>query len=30
MPFEEAPAAYRLVDEGPDEAVQVLLTHGEG
>jgi 2-desacetyl-2-hydroxyethyl bacteriochlorophyllide A dehydrogenase len=30
MPFEEAPAAYRLVDEGPDEAVQVLLTHDEG
>jgi len=27
VPFEEAPEAYRLVDEEPDEAVQVILTH---
>ena len=30
IPFEEAPRAYRLVDENPGEAVQVVLTHGEG
>ena len=28
FPFEEAPDAYRLVDEYPDEAVQIILTHG--
>jgi len=27
IPFEDAPQAYRLVDERPDEAVQVILTH---
>ena len=27
FPFEEAPEAYRLVDERPGEAVQVILTH---
>jgi 2-desacetyl-2-hydroxyethyl bacteriochlorophyllide A dehydrogenase len=27
VPFEKAPWAYRLVDERPDEAVQVILTH---
>ncbi len=27
IPFEEAHLAYRLVDERPDEAVQVILTH---
>ncbi len=27
LPFEEAPEAYRLVDERPGEAVQVILTH---
>ena len=30
IPFEEAPRAYRLVDEDPGETVQVVLTHGEG
>ena len=30
IPFEEAPGAYRLVDERPDEAVQVVLIHDEG
>jgi threonine dehydrogenase-like Zn-dependent dehydrogenase len=30
IPFEEAPQAYRLVDEGPDEAVQVVLIHDQG
>ena len=30
VPFEEAPRAYRLVDEGPDEAVQVVLIHDQG
>jgi threonine dehydrogenase-like Zn-dependent dehydrogenase len=30
IPFEEAPEAYRLVDESPDEAVQVVLIHDEG
>jgi 2-desacetyl-2-hydroxyethyl bacteriochlorophyllide A dehydrogenase len=30
IPFEEAPAAYRLVDEDPGETVQVVLTYGEG
>ncbi len=29
FPFEEAPEAYRLVDERPGEAVQVILTHDE-
>lgn len=29
FPFGEAPEAYRLVDEGGGEAVQVILTHGE-
>ena len=29
IPFEEAQRAYRLVDEDPSEAVQVVLTHGE-
>ena len=29
LPFEEAPEAYRLVDERPGEAVQVILTHEE-
>ncbi|MDQ3964955.1 MAG: zinc-binding alcohol dehydrogenase, partial [Actinomycetota bacterium] len=28
FPFEEAPDAYRLVDEYADEAVQIVLTHG--
>lgn len=27
LPFEEAPEAYRLIDENPDEALQVLLTY---
>jgi 2-desacetyl-2-hydroxyethyl bacteriochlorophyllide A dehydrogenase len=27
IPFEEAPEAYRLVDENPDETVQVVLIH---
>jgi 2-desacetyl-2-hydroxyethyl bacteriochlorophyllide A dehydrogenase len=27
--FEEAPDAYRLVDERPDEVVQLILTHEE-
>jgi 2-desacetyl-2-hydroxyethyl bacteriochlorophyllide A dehydrogenase len=27
IPFEKAPWAYRLVDERPDEAVQVILVH---
>jgi 2-desacetyl-2-hydroxyethyl bacteriochlorophyllide A dehydrogenase len=27
FPFEEAPYAYRLVDERPGEVVQVILTH---
>ena len=30
VPFEEAPRAYRLVDEEPGEAVQVVLTHEQG
>jgi len=30
IPFEDAREAYRLVDESPDEAVQVLLIHDEG
>jgi threonine dehydrogenase-like Zn-dependent dehydrogenase len=29
VPFEEALDAYRLVDERPDEVVQVVLTHDE-
>ena len=29
VPFEEAPEAYRLVDENPGEVVQVVLTHAE-
>jgi threonine dehydrogenase-like Zn-dependent dehydrogenase len=27
FPFAEAPYAYRLVDERPDEVVQLILTH---
>jgi 2-desacetyl-2-hydroxyethyl bacteriochlorophyllide A dehydrogenase len=27
IPFEEAPKGYRLVDENPDEVVQVVLIH---
>jgi 2-desacetyl-2-hydroxyethyl bacteriochlorophyllide A dehydrogenase len=30
VPFEEAPRAYRLVDEAPGETVQVVLTYGGG
>jgi 2-desacetyl-2-hydroxyethyl bacteriochlorophyllide A dehydrogenase len=30
VPFEEAPGAYRLVDESPDEVVQVVLTYDGG
>ncbi len=30
VPFEEAPGAYRLVDESPGETVQVVLTYDEG
>jgi 2-desacetyl-2-hydroxyethyl bacteriochlorophyllide A dehydrogenase len=30
VPFEEAPGAYRLVDEEPDETVQVVLTYEGG
>lgn len=30
MPFREAPAAYRMLDEGPDDAVQVVFDYGEG
>ena len=29
FPFSEAPAAYRLLDERPEEAVQVVLTYDE-
>jgi threonine dehydrogenase-like Zn-dependent dehydrogenase len=29
IPFAEAPAAYRLLDERPDETVQVVLTYQE-
>jgi threonine dehydrogenase-like Zn-dependent dehydrogenase len=29
FPFEEAPEAYRLVDERPGEVAQVILTHEE-
>ena len=29
FPFAQAPDAYRLVDECPDEVVQVILTHDE-
>jgi 2-desacetyl-2-hydroxyethyl bacteriochlorophyllide A dehydrogenase len=28
IPFERAPQAYRLLDEGPEEAVQVVLDYG--
>jgi 2-desacetyl-2-hydroxyethyl bacteriochlorophyllide A dehydrogenase len=28
IPFEDAPEAYRLVDENPGEVVQVILIHG--
>ena len=28
IPLEDAPRAYRLVDEDPGETVQVVLTHG--
>jgi 2-desacetyl-2-hydroxyethyl bacteriochlorophyllide A dehydrogenase len=30
VPFEKAQWAYRLVDERPDEAIQVVLVHDEG
>jgi len=30
FPFEEAPAAFRLVDERPGDMVQVILDYGEG
>lgn len=30
IPFEQAPEAYRLVDENPGETVQVVLTYGDG
>jgi 2-desacetyl-2-hydroxyethyl bacteriochlorophyllide A dehydrogenase len=29
VPFEKAPDAYRLVDESPEETVQVVLSHDE-
>ncbi len=29
IPFEDAPAAFRLVDESPGEAVQVVLIYGQ-
>lgn len=29
FPFDEAPSAYQLIDEQPDECVQVVLTYGE-
>jgi threonine dehydrogenase-like Zn-dependent dehydrogenase len=29
VPFEKAPEAYRLVDEKPEETVQVVLSHDE-
>jgi threonine dehydrogenase-like Zn-dependent dehydrogenase len=27
VPFEDAPEAYRLLDEHPEDALQVLLTY---
>ena len=30
IPFEKAPEAYRLVDERPEEVVQVVLIHDKG
>ncbi len=30
FPFEQAPEAYRLVDERPGEVLQVVLTYGDG
>jgi 2-desacetyl-2-hydroxyethyl bacteriochlorophyllide A dehydrogenase len=30
VPLEKAPWAYRLVDEHPEETVQIVLTHDEG
>jgi 2-desacetyl-2-hydroxyethyl bacteriochlorophyllide A dehydrogenase len=30
VPFERAPEAYRLVDERPDETLQVILTYPQG
>jgi len=30
IPFREAPAAYRMLDGGPDGAVQVVFDYGEG
>jgi threonine dehydrogenase-like Zn-dependent dehydrogenase len=30
IPFREAPEAYRMLDEGPDGAVQVVFDYGEG
>jgi threonine dehydrogenase-like Zn-dependent dehydrogenase len=29
FPFDRAPDAYRLVDERPEETVQVILTHDQ-
>ena len=30
IPFREAPGAYRMLDEGSDDAVQVVFDYGEG
>jgi threonine dehydrogenase-like Zn-dependent dehydrogenase len=30
IPFGEAPEAYRMIDEGPNDAVQVVFDYGEG
>lgn len=30
VPFREAPRAYRMLDEGSDDAVQVIFDYGEG
>ncbi len=30
IPFREAPGAYRMLDEGPGDAVQVVFDYGEG
>ena len=30
IPFREAPATYRMLDEGSDDAVQVVFDYGEG
>jgi len=29
FPFDQAPDAYQLVDEHPDETVQIILTHAK-